>query len=120
MGEVMRRLISVAAAVLLTVWSVIGLVGPASAAPTLVPAPVSSVPHPYVNEGFVLSGKLGTSGIRPVTLQHNGSSWTSDETISTFPDGSYKFKAKTSKAEREFRVVAKATGSLPEVSSGAS
>ena len=111
----MRRLSTVVLALLLLLGSVVGLAGPAAAAPPPVAAPVSSVARPYVDEAFVLSGTVGTTGVRDVVLQHRTSRWKSDETVRTGPDGSYAFTAKTSKAEREFRVLAPAAGALPEV-----
>lgn len=114
----MRRLPSLLLVVLLAVWSTLGLVAPASAAPAAPPAPVSSVARPYVDQAFVLSGRLVTSGVRKVTLQHRASGWKDDQTLSTTSDGSYRFTAKTSKSAREFRVVAPATGSLTVLTSG--
>lgn len=114
----MRRLLSLTSAVLLAVLTLVGLVGPATAAPSTAPPPTSSVARPYVDEGFVLSGRVGTSGVRSVTLQHRSSSWKSDETLKTDANGAYAFTAKTSKAERDFRVVAPATATLPAVTSG--
>jgi CotH protein len=116
--KIMRRLSAVTLAVLLSIWTVLGLVGPAAAA-TTVAAPVSSLAHPYVDEAFVLSGSLGTSGVRDVTLQHHTSKWKSDQTVKTKSDGSYRFTASTSKTERDFRVSAPAAGSLPAVTSPA-
>lgn len=111
----MRRLPALTVAVLLALVSFLGPVGPASAAPGAVGPPVSSVVRPYFDEAFVLSGSLGTPGVRAVTLQHRTSRWKSDQTIQTGADGSYRFTAKTSKAEREFRVRAPAVGALPAV-----
>jgi CotH kinase protein len=113
----MLRRSSLVLVVLLAVGPLLGLVAPASAAPSSPAPPVSSVAQPYVDQAFVLSGKIGTSGVREVTLQHHASSWKDDQTISTKSDGSYSFTAKTSKSEREFRVLAPATSSLPEVKS---
>lgn len=111
----MRRLSAVVLALLLLVGSVVGLAGPAAAAPPPVAAPVSSVARPYVDEAFVLSGTVGTTGVRKVVLQHRSSRWKSDQTVQSGPDGSYAFTAKTSKAEREFRVLTPAAGALPAV-----
>lgn len=110
----MRRLPPLALAVLLVASSLLGLVAPATAASS-APAPVSSIARPYVDEGFLLTGNIGTSGVRKVTLQHHASTWKSDQTLSTRSDGSYSFSAKTSKSEREFRVLAPASGAAPEV-----
>lgn len=124
----MHRLPSLFMVVLLAVGSTLGLVSPATAAPvpapataapSPAPAPVSSVARPYVDQGLVLSGTVGTVGVRQVTLQHRTSAWKSDQTVSTKADGSYSLTAKTSKAEREFRVLAPATASVPEVRSAA-
>src|SRR4051794_10799543 len=100
----MHRAPSLVMAVLLAAFSVLGLVSPATAAGTAVPAPVRSVPKPYVNEGFDLTGDIGSAVVRKVTLQYYSGSWKDDDTASTKADGTYRFRAKTSKAERRFRV----------------
>jgi CotH protein len=117
----MRRTPSLVLAVLLGFLSLLGLVGPAAAAPAAkpAPAPVSSADQPYVNEGLDLRGDIGTAVVRKVTLQHYSSRWTSDQTVSTNPDGTYSLRAKTSAAERQFRVLAAKTATLPEVTSAA-
>lgn len=118
----MRRPPSLILAVVLFVASLVGLVLPATAAPqvapTSAPAPMSSTARPYVDEGFVLSGDIG-SGVRTVTLQHRTSSWKSGQTVETKADGTYAFTTHTSASKRDFRVVAKATDQLPSVTSAA-
>jgi hypothetical protein len=114
----MRRSPSLVLALVLGVLSLLGLVGPAAAAPPAsAPAPVSSVADPYASEGFDLTGDIGTAVVRKVTLQHYASRWKDDQTVSTGSDGRYSLRAKTSKEERRFRVVAPATASLPAVTS---
>jgi hypothetical protein len=113
----MRRVPSLALAVLLTAFSVLGLVSPATAAPTAAPAPLSFPTHPYVNQAFDLTGSIGTAVVRKVTLQHYSSGWKDDDTASTKADGTYRFRTKTSKSQRRFRVFAAATASLPKVTS---
>ena len=82
----MRRTPVLVLVPLLAIGSFVGLVGPASAAPSATPttvaAPTSSKAEPYVDEGFVLSGDIG-NGIRTVTLERKTSSWKSDQTAMT-------------------------------------
>lgn len=115
----MRHLSSLLLAAGLGVLSLPGLVGPALAAPSSAPAPVSSLPAPYVSEGFDLTGALGTATVRKVTLQHYSDRWRDDQTVATSADGTYSLRAKTSSAERRFRVVAPATATSAAVTSAA-
>ena len=116
----MRRTPALALALLLLLGTLVGLVGPASAAPSAVPtsppAPASSKATPYVNEGFVLSGDIG-SGVRTVVLQHRLVTWTNGQTETTKADGTYSFTTHTSARTRAFRVVAMPTLTLPAISS---
>ena len=115
----MRRT-SLGLAVLLSLGSLAGLAGPASAAPSGAPldapAPASSKAKPYVDEGFVLSGDIG-DGVRAVTLQHRTSRWKDGQTVTTKKDGTYAFTTHTSASKRDFRVVAEKTDELPEIDS---
>ncbi len=113
----MRHLSSLLLAAGLGVLSLPGLVGPALAAPSATLAPVSSLPAPYVSEGFDLTGTLGTAAVRKVTLQHYSDRWRDDQTVVTSADGTYSLRAETSAAERRFRVVAPATATSSAVTS---
>ena len=105
-------------AVLLAMAVIAATLGFASTAAAVdsAPAPTASPANPLVDETFIISGNIGTTGSRAVELQRlNSGSWEKYKSSSTDSSGNYSFSTHTSSPTRTYRVHAPATSSKPAV-----